>query len=156
MATAQGAGGRSAPGGALDRREQTERAFLALCIALPDAGREALDGIDLERHLTGALTRRAGAHLRDHLDEPAEGIAPDDVELRGLIAELSLRAAREPAEPATLEVEALQLEKDRLEREIAAAQAAGRLDVAELARERSGVLERLKDALDRAGEGRAA
>jgi DNA primase len=151
----RGAGGPSAPASVLDRREQTERAFLALCIALPAAGHAALEAIDLERHFTGALTRRAGAHLREHLSEPAEGIPSEDGELRGLIAELALRAAREPGGPATLEVEALQLEKERLEREIAAAQASGGLDVADLARERTSVLTRLEEALERAAAERA-
>jgi DNA primase len=145
----------SAPGTALDKREQTERTFLSLCIALPDVGAKALAGIDLERHLTGALTRRAAAHLREHLDAPTDGIASDDGELLSLMAELSLRAAREPAGPATLEVEALQLEKDRLEREIAAGRSAGSLDIADLAMQRADVVTRLEDALERASAERA-
>src|SRR5204862_990663 len=72
---------RSAPARGLDKREQTERTFLALCIALPEVGSTALAGIDPERHLTGSVTRRAAAHLRDHLETPTEGIAPDDPEL---------------------------------------------------------------------------
>jgi DNA primase len=145
----------SAPGTALDKREQTERTFLSLCIALPDVGAKALDGIDLDRHLTGALTRRAAAHLREHLEAPTDGIASDDGELLSLMAELSLRAAREPAGPATLEVEALQLEKDRLEREIAAGRSARSLDVADLAMQRADVVTRLEDALERASMERA-
>ena len=152
-----GAGsGGSAPATALDRREQTERTFLALCIALPDVGAKALDGIDLERHFTGSLTRRAGAHLREHLTAPTEGISSEDGELLALMAELALRAAREPAGPATLEVEALQLEKDRLEREIAAGRSAGRLDIAELAMQRADVVTRLEEALDRAAAERTS
>ena len=61
-----------------------------------------------------------------------------------------MRASREPAEPATLEVEALQLEKDRLEREIAAGRSARSLDVADLAMQRADVITRLEDALERA------
>jgi DNA primase len=143
-------GARSAPAKGLDKREQTERTFLALCIALPEVGAKALAGIDLERHLTGSLTRRAAAHLGEHLDSPTEGIAPDDGELLNLMAELALRAAREPAGPASLEVEALQLEKDRLEREIATGRSAGSLDVAELAMQRADVVTRLEEALERA------
>jgi DNA primase len=141
---------RSAPAKGLDKREQTERTFLALCIALPEVGAKALAGIDPERHLTGSLTRRAAAHLVEHLDSPTEGIAADDSELLALMAELALRAAREPAGPASLEVEALQLEKDRLEREIAAGRSAGSLDVAELAMQRADVVTRLEEALARA------
>jgi DNA primase len=143
-------GATSASAKGLDKREQTERAFLALCIAVPEAGAKALAGIDLERHLTGSLTRRAAAHLREHLDSPTEGIASDDGELLTLMAELTLRAAREPAGPATLEVESLQLEKDRLEREIAAGRSTGSLDVADLALQRADVITRLETALERA------
>ena len=143
-------GARSAPAKGLDKREQTERTFLALCIALPEVGAKALAGIDLERHLTGSLTRRAGAHLREHLESPTEGIAAEDGELLTLMAELALRAAREPAGPASLEVEALQLDKDRLEREIAASRSAGSLDIADLALQRADVITRLETALERA------
>jgi DNA primase len=139
----------------LDKREQTERTFLALCIALPEVGAKALAGIDLERHLTGSLTRRAGAHLREHLESPTEGIAAEDGELLTLMAELALRAAREPAGPASLEVEALQLEKDRLEREIAASRSAGSLDIADLALQRADVITRLETALERSSLERA-
>jgi DNA primase len=149
-AAAAGGGGAAGARTALDRREQTERTFLALCIALPEPGREALRRVDLDQHFTTAATRRAATHLREHLTAPLDGLSPDDGELSALIAELALRAARDPAEPATLEVEALQLEKDRLEREIAAAQAAGRLDIGELAERRGRVREQLETAIDRA------
>jgi hypothetical protein len=66
------------------------------------------------------------------------------------MAELALRAAREPAGPASLEVEALQLDKDRLEREIAASRSAGSLDIADLALQRADVITRLETALERA------
>jgi DNA primase len=138
------------PRAALDRREQTERTFLALCIALPESGREALRRVDLDQHFTTKATRRAAAHLREHLTAPMEGLPADDAELSNLIAELALRAARDPAEPATLEVEALQLEKERLEREIGAARAAGRLDIGELAQRRGRIREQLETAIDRA------
>jgi DNA primase len=138
------------PRAALNRREQTERTFLALCIALPEQGRDALRRVDLEQHFTSALTRRAAAHLREHLDAPLEGVPPDEGELAALVAELAVRASREHAEPATLEVEALQLEKEGLEREIATARAEGRVDVGELARERGKVRERLEAAIDEA------
>jgi hypothetical protein len=118
-------------------------------------GARALAGLDLEHHFTGSLTRRAAAHLREHLEAPTDGIAAEDGELLSLVAELALRAAREPAGPATLEVEALQLEKDRLEREIAAGRSTGSLDVAELAMQRADVVTRLEDALERASAERA-
>jgi DNA primase len=155
-----GAPGPAAAGGrarvALDRREQIERTFLALCIALPEAGRDALRRVDLDSHFTNGLLRRAAAHLREHLVAPLDGIAVGDGELESLLAELSLRAAGEPAEPATLEVQTLQLETARLEREIAMARASGSLDVSDYAETLSRVRQDLDDAMDRAMEARPA
>ena len=135
--------------GPLDRREEIERTFLGLCIALPEPGREALRRVELEQHFTGALTRRAAAHLREHLTTPMEGLGPEDGDLARLLGELVLRGDRGPADAATLEVQTLQLEKARLEREIASARAEGRLDVADLAAERIKVAERLDSAMDK-------
>ena len=140
----------------LDRADEVERTFLALCVALPDVGRDALRRVDLEAHFTSALLRRAAAHLRDHLTAPAEGLDPADYELQALVAELALRADREPATAATLEVQTRQLEVARLDREIAAARAEGRTDVSTLARERSQVLDDLSAAMDQAMAARRA
>jgi len=137
----------------LDRRERTERTFLALCIALPGEGRDALRRVRIDDHFTNPVVRRAAAHLRDHLAAPLADLPPEDGELAALIAELTVRAGREQADPTTLEIETLQLEKDRLEREIAAARASGGLDVADLAQQRSQLKERLDAAVDQAMEG---
>jgi hypothetical protein len=134
----------------LDRREENQRAFLALCLALPERGREALAEVDLERHFTSDLVRRAAAHLREHFGAPGEGLPDDDPELAALIAELAVRAGGEPAEPVLLEVQSLQLELASIERQVHAAVAEGRGDVVELAQRR----QQLKRSFDRA-QGRA-
>ncbi len=137
-----------APRGAravLDRRERTERQFLALCIALPEQGREALRGVREEEHFTGELVRRAARHLRPRLATPLADLPPGDEELAALISELVVEAGRAPATAETLQVEGLQLEKARLEREIASARADGRLEVGRLATEREDVLRRLRE-----------
>ncbi|HVS29695.1 MAG TPA: DNA primase [Solirubrobacteraceae bacterium] len=144
-----------APGGseprlALDSHERTERTFLALCIALPEAARDALRKLSLDEHFTNATARRAAAHLGKHLTAPLEGLPPDDDELAKLMAELTVRAGREPADPATLEVQLQQLELNRLDRRVAAARAAGSADVDEHATARSTVKDRFNDAMDRA------
>ncbi len=65
---------------------------------------------------------RAAAHLRDGQPRrPMKG-GPD---ARGVLTELSMRGRRETAQPATLEVERLQLEFARIDRTIQAARAAG-------------------------------
>ncbi|HYY06074.1 MAG TPA: toprim domain-containing protein, partial [Candidatus Limnocylindria bacterium] len=130
----------------LDRREETERRFLASCIAMPEQGREALRAIREDEHFVGDLTRRALRHLRDRLATPLSDLPEDDPELVSLISELVVVAGSEPATPAALTVRALQLEKLRLERRIAAAGEAGGLEVDELAAERELVLRRLREA----------
>jgi DNA primase len=163
-ATAGGGGGAGAPaaGGAgyghrasqgspmSGRREPTERSFLALCIALPQLGAPALAELDLESDLTSTVTRRAAAHLREHLGAPTAGLADDDP-LLGFMRELAVgddRAAA--ATPATFEIERLQLTLARLDREIAAARVAAAGDISQLARRRSVAREGLSRALERA------
>lgn len=150
---ARGARRRPVP---LDRWEETERTFLAMCIAVPEAGRDALRSVDLERHFASEPVREAAAHLREHLTDPQAGLPAHAGGLSALVAELSLRAGAQPTDRATLEVQALQLEAARLEREIAAARAAGRLEVSDLAAERIDVKARLDSAMDRAMDERPA
>jgi len=148
-------GGRSAgqwPRAPLSQAERTERTFLALCIALPDLGREALRRVDLERHFTSERTRRAAAYLREHITSPIDDLPAHDPDLASTITELAVRAEREPALPATLEAQQLDLELRRLEREIAKANADGRLDITTLAEQRSEVKARFDQAIDKATE----
>jgi hypothetical protein len=128
------------------RREDTERAFLALCIASPEEGRQALDSLDVEEHFASELLRRAARRLRDgSLREPMSGDAQrvgdldEDPELKALLAELIVEAGREQAHPAMLEVQRLQLQLARVEREIQRARGAGRGDVSALAQEKAQV-----------------
>jgi DNA primase len=128
------------------RREDTERAFLALCIASPEEGRRALDSLDVDEHFASELLRRAARRLRDgSLREPMSGDAErvgdldEDPDLKALLAELIVEAGREQAHPAMLEVQRLQLQLARVEREIQRARGAGRGDVSALAQEKAQV-----------------
>ena len=105
---------------ALDRREQSERTFLALCVALPELGEEKLGALDLDAVFSSPRTRRAAELLRGHLATPSSILA-EEPDLVGLVAELRDTANRLDATPATLELEALQLDLHRLDREISAA-----------------------------------
>jgi DNA primase len=143
-------GGGARPSAMLGRREPTERSFLALCIALPMLGAPALAELDLEADLTSNLTRRAAAHLREHLDSPTSGLKDDDP-LVGFMRELAVGDARAATPtPATFEIERLQLALARLDREIAAARAAATGDISDLARRRSQTQVELSKAVDRA------
>jgi DNA primase len=130
----------------LSGREDTERAFLALCISSPQAGRQALESLDVDEHFASELLRRAARRLREgSLQEPmadASGELGDldkDPELKGLLAELIVQAGREPAPTAMLEVQRLQLELARLDRELQRARGKGGGDVTELAQRRGEV-----------------
>jgi DNA primase len=129
----------------LDRRERGERTFLALCIAYPHEGREALERLEPEQHLTGELSRRAAAHLRDRLEHPLDDLPEDDPELATVVSELAARATRGGVTPASLEHAWLMLELARLERAIDAARAAKSLDVSTLGREREHVRRQLRE-----------
>jgi DNA primase len=131
------AGGEPSPLAA--RGESTERTFLALCIASPGAGAQALAGLDPSEHFTGDTVRRAAEHLREHLANPGAGLPEDDQQLAALIAELDVEAGRESARPELLEVQRLQLELARVDRHIQRARGQERGVVRELALRRAEV-----------------
>ncbi len=148
--TSEGAPPRAANGArqALDRREQSERAFLALCIALPELGEPKLAEADLDALFTSPLSRLAAERLRGHLTHPA-AILADTPELSELVPEIVLRAGQLDATPATLELEALQLNLHRLDREITAAVHTGTPEgaMSTLAAERQRVLDAIRHRL---------
>jgi DNA primase len=139
-----GAGGRGVPprpaAGELLAREETERAFLALCIASPKEGATALGSLDLEEHFSSALVRRAAAHLREGdladpmRDPPGSPGLEADPQLKELLAELVVEAGREQPDRAMLEVQRLQLELARVERQIQRARGKEDGEVSRLAR----------------------
>jgi DNA primase len=133
----------------LDLRDRVEQAFLALCIALPEAGRQVLEDIEIDAVFTSEVCRRAAVHLRRNIHSPGAGIG-DDAALGALLAELAVRATQSPAHVAQLDVERLQLELSRIDREIAAARAAGSGGLSDLAARRRPVKADLERALSRA------
>jgi DNA primase len=135
--------------GVLSRREETERSFLVLCLASPEEGATALAEVDMGGHFTSALLRRVAEHLRDGgLREPMRG----DPELAGVLAELVVEAGREQAQPAMLEVQRLQLELARVDRQIQAARGQGAGDVSDLAHRRGQIKREFDGAYERALE----
>jgi DNA primase len=143
----------------LSRREETERTFLALCIASPVEGEQALASLDLEEHFTSGLLQRAaghlgGGHLGDPMADPKdlEDGLDGDPQLKGLLAELVVEAGREPVQPAMLDVQRLQLELARVDRRIQQARGQESGDVAELATRRGEVKREFDRAQERALE----
>jgi len=151
--------------GVLSRREETERSFLVLCLASPEEGSRALAEVDMESHFTSELLRRVAEHLRDgDLREPMKAIGAagagaaqerrpgEDPELAGVLAELVVEAGREQAQPAMLEVQRLQLELARVDRQIQAARGQGAGDVSDLAHRRGQIKREFDGAYERALE----
>ena len=143
----------------LGRREETERTFLALCIASPEEGEPALESLKIEEHFTSELLQRAArhlgaGHLRDPMTDPAgvEDGLDGDPQLKGLLAELVVEAGREQAQPAMLDVQRLQLELARVDRRIQQARGEESGDVSELARSRGEVKREFDRAQERALE----
>jgi DNA primase len=132
---------------ALDRREQTERAFLAYCLALPDEGEPRLAAADLDELFSAPDTRRAAAYLRGRLRSPAGELPAGDEALARLVAELVIRAGQLDATPAKLELEALQLDLHNLDRRIATARTEGHERIHDLAAERQQVLDAIRHRL---------
>jgi hypothetical protein len=130
----------------MTRREETERAFLALCIAAPDDGALALAGLDVDEHFSSGLLRRAARHLSaGDLRSPMSDVAgaeerlEDDQQLKGLLAELVVEAGRDKADAAMLEVQRLQLELARVERQIQRARGQDGGDISALAQHKAEV-----------------
>jgi DNA primase len=132
---------------ALDRREQSERAFLAYCLALPDEGEQRLAAADLDELFSAPATRRAAEYLRGRLRSPAGELPAGDEPLARLVAELVIRAGELEATPAKLELEALQLDLHNLDRRIATARTEGHERIRDLAAERQQVLDAIRHRL---------
>jgi DNA primase len=135
------------PRAALNRRTQSEEAYLAYCIALADEGEQRLAAVDIEDYFSAPNTRKAAAYLREHLRHPGSNLPSGDEELARLIAKLTVDANRLEATPAKLELEALQLDLHRLERHIAQARLSGATGVSALAVERQKVLDKIRHRL---------
>jgi hypothetical protein len=131
--------------GELTSRERRERALLAMCVAMPDPGREYLERLG-EDHLT-PLGAKARAWIRKHPEDLSSNLPGDDDELAGLITEIVIVAGEEPASAEAMELNYLLLEQRRLEGEIAAAGEAGESERrAQLSKERAALVERIAHA----------
>jgi len=127
---------------ATDRGLQTERSFLAMCLAAPEAGARALAELDPDELLTGEVMRRAARHLKGRLDAPLADLPADDDELARVVADLVDRAGRGPhVSAAELEHSRLILELARIDRLIARARAERAPGIHDLASRRQTVRE---------------
>jgi DNA primase len=140
----------SAPAAVLDQGLKAERAFLALCIALPDAGDDALATTDPDELLTSEVYRRAARHLNGRCRAPLSDLPADDEELARTVADLVSRAGRrEDMTSDRLDHARLLLELARLDRAIVRARGQEGEGVSELARERQDALEAIHGVVTR-------
>ncbi len=134
---------RSIPG------SQAERLFLALCIAVPEAGTTALSTDRVPVLFTSHTLRQAATHLRTRTRAPLSELPADDEEFARVMSGLVELAGRVP-DPSSdrLEHARLVLELDRLERALLRARAEGE-GTSELAREREAVRAQLHEVVSR-------
>jgi hypothetical protein len=127
-----------------DHGLRSERSFLAMCIAAPEAGASVLSSLDPDALLSSDVMRRAARHLTGHLEAPLSGLPREDDELSRTIADLVARAGRGGSVTSDeLEHSRLLLELGLLDRQIAQARVEHRPGIRELARLRQQVRERL-------------
>jgi DNA primase len=95
-----------------------ERAFLAMCLASGETGREQLERLSPE-HLSSPVTQGAREHLVGHFHDPLVGLPADDPSVAALVTGVAMAAEEQPAatEPV-LRMSFLQLELRRIEREL--------------------------------------
>jgi DNA primase len=130
----------------LSRRERLERSMLVMCIARPDEGREYLARLD-DAQLSSPLIVRAAGWLREHVDNPTDGLDPDDRDLHRLIGAMVVRADPDQVGEGSIRRNFMELELAALEDRISEAGDRGDAELrARLNRERSKLVEEVRRA----------
>jgi len=146
---APGGGPAGQTGSATGQGQRAERLFLALCLAVPDAGAQLLADLSIDEILTSTALRRAARHLAQHLRAPLAGLPEGDEEFARTISGLVELAGRVPDPSADrLQHARLILDLDRLDRAIIRARAEG-AGTSGLARQREVVRDAIRDAVAR-------
>ena len=133
-------------GALLSQRERQERHLLAMCVAKPGEGRPYIEKLE-PKHLTSPLMVRTVEWLKGHLDDPADGLDPEDRDLHRLVAALVMRASPEQVGTGSIRRNFMELELAALEDEIAAASAGEDAQLrASLSKQRARMLEKVSRA----------
>jgi hypothetical protein len=112
---------------AVEAIARAEREFLAMCLADPTNGREYLARLDDDHFSSGAL-RRVRDHLVAHFDEPLAELPDDDPALAALITEVAMRSDERHASGEALRLTFLQVELQRVKRQLRHAERDGNLE----------------------------
>lgn len=140
------AGDAPPPRALLTRRERLERSMLVMCIARPTEGRIYLSQLD-EEHLSSPLIARTVAWLSEHLEDPMNGLDPEDRELHRLVGAMVVRADPDQIGEGSIRRNFKELELAALEDRITTAAAEGDSELrARLSRERSTLVEEVRRA----------
>lgn len=140
------AGDAPPPRALLTRRERLERSMLVMCIARPAEGRTYLSQLE-EEHLSSPLIARTVAWLSEHLEDPMNGLDPEDRELHRLVGAMVVRADPDQIGEGSIRRNFKELELAALEDRITTAAAEGDSELrARLSRERSTLVEEVRRA----------
>jgi len=129
----------------LSARERREMALLAMCVKLPAEGREYVERLT-DEHFSSPVAARARVWLAGHLDAPTDGLERDDEELVAYVTRVMMLSEREPASAQAMNLNYLELDRARIEAQIAAAEANGADPPVELQRARAELTERIARA----------
>jgi hypothetical protein len=116
-----------------------------MCVASPVEGKGFLDRLGAE-HFSLEVAGRAHGWLREHLDDPMQGLGHDDEELLAYVTQVVMQSEREPASREAIELNFLELERGLVERQIAASQPNSGLGLVELQKKRAQLAERIARA----------
>ncbi len=136
---------RARPPRQLSARERREMALLAMCVKLPAEGRDYVDRLT-DEHFSSPVAARARAWLAGHLEAPTDGLERDDEELVAYVTRVMMLSEREPASAEAMNLNYLELDRARIEDQIAAAEANGGDPPVELQRARAELTERIARA----------
>ena len=113
-----------------------------MCVRLPAEGSGVLERLT-DEHFASPTAARARAWLRDHLEDPMTGLPREDEELVAYVTQVVMRSEREPASAEAMELSFLELERAKVDDEIAAAGANGAPPPVDLQRRRAELTERI-------------
>jgi DNA primase len=101
----------------VDQVAAIERTFLAMCMGDATNGREYLERLEEDHFSSGAL-RRARDHLVGHFEDPLGSLPDDDPTLAALITDVVMRGSEEYRSADVLRLTFLQLEYQRVKRQL--------------------------------------
>ena len=111
----------------VERVSAIEREFLAMCLSDGSQGREYLGRLEDDHFSSGAL-RRVRDHLLAHFEDPLAELPEDDPTLMALVTDIAMRGEEEHASSDSLRLGFLQLERQRVMRQLRHAEREGDLE----------------------------